>query len=428
MKRALYAISLLLSVPLGFLVTHHSVPRQPTTPRRVLYYVDPMHPTYTSDRPGTAPDCGMELEPVYAEEAENAMHTTSSEGKSDVVTIDSEIRQSLGIRVVSVEKTFGTRTLRVAGRVIADESLVYRVDAGVDGFIKETRDDTVGSHVRKNQRLAAIYSPEFVSAAGGYFSASQQAQTEGSGTGAQAQSGVRNWANRLRTLGMSDAQIDELTVTRKTPDNIYIVAPVTGVILARNIAPGMRFDRNMEFYRIADLSHVWIIADLFEGEDQYLHPGSLARITLRNQSRIFLARVANILPPIDPVNRAIAVRLECDNPHLVLRPDMLVNVDFVLPVPAGLSVPADAVIDSGLSQRVYVETTEGKFEPRQVEIGQRFGDREQVLKGLSEHDRVVGSSTFLIDSESRMKMLAREPQSRGLNRPVASVRSRVGAE
>src|SRR5436853_4526272 len=176
MKRALYAISLLLSVPLGFLVTHHSVPRQPTTPRRVLYYVDPMHPTYTSDRPGTAPDCGMELEPVYAEEAENAMHTTSSEGKSDVVTIDSEIRQSLGIRVVSVEKTFGTRTLRVAGRVIADESLVYRVDAGVDGFIKETRDDTVGSHVRKNQRLAAIYSPEFVSAAGGYVSASQQAQ------------------------------------------------------------------------------------------------------------------------------------------------------------------------------------------------------------------------------------------------------------
>jgi membrane fusion protein, copper/silver efflux system len=411
MRRAFYAISLLLSVPLGFVVLPHRLQQEPGTARRILYYVDPMHPSYTSDKPGIAPDCGMKLEPVYAEEPEKLNAATSLQTKPEAVTVDSNIQQSLGIRVITVEKTFGTRILRALGRVTADETRVHRVDAGVDGFVKETREDTVGSHVKKDQRLAVIYSPEFISAAGGYFSASQQAQTsvpDGGAAGAQAQLGVRNWANRLRTLGMSDAQIDELNVTRKAPDGIYIVSPTTGFVLTRNIAPGMRFDRNMEFYRIADLSHVWVIADLFGGEDQYLHPGSLARITLRNQRGVFSARVSGILPQVDPVNHAIAVRLECDNPGLVLRPDMFVNVDFVLPVPSGLSVPVDAVVDSGLSQRVYVETSEGRFEPRRVEIGERFGEREQVLEGLSEGERVVASGTFLVDSESRLKVLSSE--------------------
>lgn len=419
MRRAFYAISLLLGVPLGILVVPHRVERAPETPRRVLYYVDPMHPSYTSDKPGIAPDCGMKLEPVYAEEPKNAMAATSPQTKSEAVTIDSNVQQLVGIHLVPVEKSLGSRTLRVLGRVTADESLVYRVDAGVDGFVKETRDDTVGSHIMKDQRLAAIYSPEFISAAGGYFSASQQAQTsvpDGNATGAKAQVGVQNWANRLRTLGMSDAQIDELSVTRKSPDSIYIVSPVTGFVLARNISPGMRFDRNAEFYRIADLSHVWIIADLFQGEDQYLHPGTLARINLRNQRREFSARVSNILPQVNPVNRAIAVRLECDNSDLVLRPDMFVDVEFVLPAPSGLSVPVDAVVDSGLSQRVYVETSEGRFEPRQVEIGERFGEREQVLAGLSEGEKVVASGTFLVDSESRLRLLGGERQAAGQKR------------
>jgi membrane fusion protein, copper/silver efflux system len=411
-KKAYYVVSLLLILPLGFLVVRH-MQAEPRTAHRVLYYVDPMHPSYTSDRPGIAPDCGMKLEPVYADE--DAIATTSPRAELEGVSINPGIQQSMGIRVVSVEKTFGTRTLRVAGRVTADESRVYRIDAGVDGFVKETREDTIGSHVNKNQRLATIYSPEFISAAGGYFSASQQAQTtvpSENASGAQAQSGVQNWANRLRTLGMSDAQIDELAVTRKTPDSIYIVSPISGFVLVRNIAAGMRFDRNMEFYRIADLSRVWIIADVFNGEDQYLRSGSLARISLQNQRREFLARVSNILPPIDPVNRTIAVRLECENQGFVLRPDMFVNVDFVLPVPSGLSVPIDAVVDSGRSQRVYVEINKGTFEPRQVKIGEQFGERVQVLDGLSEGEKVVGSGTFLVDSETRLRLIGGERQAK----------------
>jgi Cu(I)/Ag(I) efflux system membrane fusion protein len=409
MRKAFYAISLLLAVALGFLFGRSHMPREPGAARRILYYVDPMHPSYKSDKPGIAPDCGMQLEPVYGEADAKAIIVTVAQTEPEIVSIDPYAQQLVGIRVATVEKTFGMRTLRIPGRVTADETRVYRVNAGVDGFVKETHEDTVGSHVKKDQRLAVIYSPEFISAAGGYFSASQQAQIgipKESAAGAQAQLGVQNWTNRLRNLGMSDAQIDELGVTRRTPDSIYVVSPVNGFILARNISPGLRFEKNMEFYRIADLSRVWIVADLFGGEDQYLHPGAVARVTLRNQNKSFSARVSDVLPQVDPFTRAIALRLEAGNKNLALRPDMLVNVDFVLPAPSGLNVPADAVLDSGFSQQVYVDRGGGMFAPRQVETGERFGDRVQILSGLAEGEKVVAAGTFLVDSESRLKSAA----------------------
>jgi membrane fusion protein, copper/silver efflux system len=408
-RKAFYASSLLLAVALGFLFGRSHMQREPSATRRILYYVDPMHPSYKSDKPGIAPDCGMQLEPVYAEVDAKGIIATVAQTEPEVVSIDSYAQQLVGIRVATVEKTFGMRTLRIPGRVTADETRVYRVNAGVDGFVKETREDTVGSHVKKDQWLAVIYSPEFISAAGGYFSASQQAQIgipKESAAGGQAQLGVQNWTNRLRNLGMSDAQIDELGVTRRTPDSVYIVSPVSGFILARNISPGLRFEKNMEFYRIADLSRVWIVADLFGGEDQYIHPGAVARVSLRNQNKSFSARVSDVLPQVDPSTRAITVRLEAGNKNLALRPGMLVNVDFVLPAPSGLSVPADAVLDSGFSQQVYVDRGGGRFAPRQVETGERFGDRVQILSGLAEGEKVVAAGTFLVDSESRLKSTA----------------------
>ena len=406
MRKAFYAISLLLAVALGFLFGRSHMPREPGAARRILYYVDPMHPSYKSDKPGIAPDCGMQLEPVYAEAHAKAIIATAAQTEPEVVSIDTHAQQLVGIRVATVEKTFGTRTLRIPGRVTADETRVYRVNAGVDGFVKETREDTVGSHVKKDQRLAVIYSPEFISAAGGYFSASQQAQTgtpKENAAGAQAQLGVQNWANRLRHLGMSDAQIDELNVTRRTPDSIYVVSPVSGFILARNISSGLRFERNMEFYRIADLRHVWIVADLFESEVQHFHPGAVARITLPNLRKSFSARISDILPQVDPVTRAVKLRLEVDNRDLALRPETFVDVDLTVATPPGLSVPADAVLDSGLSKRVFVDRGNGIFEPRQVETGEPFGDRVQILRGLAEGEKVIASGTFLVDSESRLR-------------------------
>jgi membrane fusion protein, copper/silver efflux system len=227
----------------------------------------------------------------------------------------------------------------------------------------------------------------------------------------------------LRTLGISDAQIKELDLTRRIPEDIYVVSPINGFVLARNISAGQRFEKRMEFYRIADLSHVWIVADLFGSQAQYFHPGALARITLPDQKRSVSARVSNTLPEIDPTTRTLKIRLEAENGDFALLPDMFVHVDLTVQVPSGLSVPADAVLDFGFSKRVFVDRGDGIFEPRQVDTGERFGGRVQILRGLAEGEKVVDSGTFLVDSESRLRMA-----SESAHQPAAKPASNDGPE
>jgi Cu(I)/Ag(I) efflux system membrane fusion protein len=282
---------------------------------------------------------------------------------------------------------------------------VYRINAGVDGFVRETLEDAVGSRVKKDQHLATIYSPEFLSAIGGYLSLSEPKShaSRSIPAGTENLTATQNWTNRLRTLGISDAQIQELDETRNAPEYIYVVSPVDGFIVSRNISAGERFESRMEFYRIADLSRVWIIADLFENESQGFDPRAAARITLPDQQTSFSARVSQILPEVDPGTRTLKIRFEAENRNLALRPGMFVDVDLSIQIPSGLSVPAAAVLDSGLSKHVFVERNDGTFEARQVDTGKQFGDRVQILAGLAEGDHVVASGTFLLDSESRMR-------------------------
>jgi RND family efflux transporter MFP subunit len=222
---------------------------------------------------------------------------------------------------------------------------------------------------------------------------------------------------------MSEAQINDIGISRKAPEGIYIVSPQNGFIVSRNISPGFRFERNMEFYRIADLSHVWILADLFGSEAQYFHPGGVARVTLRDQKRSFSTRVSDILPQVDSSTGTLKLRLDADNERFALRPDMFVDVDLSVATPPGLSVPADAVIDSGMSKRVFVDRGNGIFEPRQVVTGERSGDRVQILTGLSEGEKVVASGTFLVDSESRLRFAAESA-----HRPAPTQGSKDGSE
>src|SRR5712692_5400437 len=368
MRNALYGILVLSAIVAGFVLgQHRSGVLASGTSRRVLYYVDPMHPAYKSDRPGIAPDCGMQLEPVYADEgvrvADSGAPTQSIPG---AVHIDSERQQLIGIRVAAVEKTVRTRTVRVPGRVTADETRVYRVNVGVDGFVRETHEDALGSQVKKDQRLAIIYSPEFLSSIGGYVSALEH-PPGGATAGNQGLAGIQSWADRLRSLGMSDTQVKEIDLTRTIPQDIYVLSPADGFIVSRNIS-------------------------------------AVARITLPNLERSFSARVSNILPQIDPSSRTLKLRLEADNRDFALRPDMFVDVDLAVATPPGLSVPADAVLDSGLSRRVFVVRGNGIFEPRQVDTGEPYGDRVQILKGLAVGEKVVASGTFLLDSESRLRL------------------------
>jgi len=221
-------------------------------------------------------------------------------------------------------------------------------------------------------------------------------------TGAQMQAAEEN----LEFLGMGPTQLKEVARTRKIARNIELRSPVAGVVLVRNAFPGLRFERGTELFRVADLSHVWILADVFENEAQHFRPGTVARLILPRSRAMYEAKVTGSVPQFGPSSRTLKVRLETDNPGFALRLDTFVDVELPVKLPPGLSIPADAVIDSGLHKRVYVDRGNGFFEPREIEIGWREGDRVQVVKGLMPGERIVVSGTFLVDSESRMKAAA----------------------
>jgi RND family efflux transporter MFP subunit len=166
----------------------------------------------------------------------------------------------------------------------------------------------------------------------------------------------------------------------------------------------MRFERQAELYTVADLSRVWIIAEVFGRDAQAFRPGTTARVTQPETGESFRATVSNVLPEVDPVTRTLRLRLEADNPGFKLRPNMFVSVELPISLPSGLSVPVDAVLDSGLSKRVFVQVSEGHFESRPIETGWQLGDRVQIVKGLQAGDLVVSSGTFLVDSESRLQL------------------------
>jgi len=364
-----------------------------------------MHPAYRSDKPGVAPDCGMTLVPVYAEDVGKSSLNASTL-KTGRVRINPANRQLFSIQLATVEKSAGHGFVKVFARVAADETRIYHVNLGTDGYVKETRDDAVGSYVKKDQHLAVVYSPDFLSLAGGYLSANERSpagSAKDSSSSLQGAATSQARADRLRNLGMSESQIDELGTTHKIPEDVYVVAPTNGFIISRNISPDQRFERHNELYTIVDLSHVWVIAEIFGEDTRTFRPGTVARIVVPDTAEVFSARVSNALPQIDPVSRSLKVRLDVDNPRFALRPDMYVTVELPVALPPGLSVPRDAVVDSGLLKHVFVKTEGDTFEARTVETGWQLNDRVQIVKGLQEGDRVVSEGTFLIDSESRLQ-------------------------
>ena len=407
MKKAWYLVPVVGALGVGFGLGHFN--RRPAVAsaavHRVLYYVDPMHPAYHSDKPGKAPDCGMDLVPVYADTVGKSL--AASDG-SDSLSIDPATQKIYGIQLAAVENAAGTRNLRAFGKVTADETRIYKITVGADGYVKSTENDAVGNHVKKDQHLAVIYSPDFLPVEGGFLSANERTPGGAKETAATAQNAASAAAraDRLRNLGMSDVQIEEMTSTRKIPEDVYIVAPTDGFILTRNISPGQRFEREKEMYTVADLSRVWVMAQVFGKDAEKFHPGTVAKVTLPDTGETFSATVSDVLPEVDSTTRALKVRLVANNPGFKLRPDMFVNVDLPVSVPPGLSVPADAIVDSGLAKQVFVQTSPGHFEKRDVEIGWRFEDRVQIVKGLRAGEMVVSAGTFLVDSESRLQAAA----------------------
>jgi membrane fusion protein, copper/silver efflux system len=379
--------------------------------RRVLYYQDPMHPAYKSDKPGVAPDCGMQLEPVYAGEGGAGSQGARERMPPGAVEISPERQQLIGVRVAEVTTSLASKTVRVVGRVALDETRIVNVSAAVDGWVRQTAPVAVGDLVGKDQVLGTFYNREFLTAQQTYLYAlntMDRFKKEGENadqlklTSAQVRAAEEN----LEYLGMGEAQMREVARTRQIARNIDLRSPVDGVVLARNLSPELRFDRGTQLFSVGDLRHVWVLADLFGNEARFVRPGQAARVTIPGQGVSLPAKFSEALPRFDASTRALRARLELDNPRYQLRPDMFVDVQLDVTLGPGIILPADAIVDTGLRKTVFVDRGNGFFEPREVEAGARLGDRVQIAKGLQPGDRIVVSGNFLIDSESRMKLAA----------------------
>jgi Cu(I)/Ag(I) efflux system membrane fusion protein len=380
-------------------------------PRKILYYVDPMHPWYKADKPGIAPDCGMKLEPVYAG---GGGRTTapSAPPPADAVHVTPDQQHLIGVRYGEAEWSAEAETIHAVGRVVPDETRITRVQARTDGWITEVSTDFTGKFVTKGQPLLSLYSPELFAAQQEYLLA-LKARTVMRHSSMQ-ESMANNDAlaeaakQRLLLLNLTEVQLFGVEQTQKPVQSVVLYAPATGYVTTRNAFPGQRVTAETELYTLVDLSGVWVMADVFEADAPRVRLGQSAHVSVPGNRDSTFARVMYIQPQIDPVTRTLKVRLELANPKMQLRPDMWVDAVIKLATARRLSVPAGAVLDAGTSKTVFLDRGNGYFEPRMVETGDRYsdasGDRVEILKGLKAGERIVTSGTFLLNSESQMKL------------------------
>ncbi|MBP7148889.1 MAG: efflux RND transporter periplasmic adaptor subunit [Acidobacteria bacterium] len=374
--------------------------------RKPLYYVDPMHPSYRSEKPGTAPDCGMDLVPVFEDAGGGSQARPPAAGS---FSVDPQTLQLIGVQVDSVRRGADSRVARTTGRIEVDGDRLYRLMAGADGWVESVQNNPVGTLVKKDELLATLYSREFRNAQQAFLGSLAsldrlKAVHDQGDASAGSDAALKVNEEQLRALGMGDYQLRELRRDRRITSDISVNSPIDGIVLNRAIAPGQRFEVGTELYQIADLGTVWITADILGLDPAIFRPGGRVRVVVRDRPATVTATVGNAPPFFDPEARTLKVRLSAANPGLVLRPGMFVTLEVPVPGRPALTVPADALLDSGLSERVYVERAAGQFEPREVTTGWRDGDRVEILDGLREGERIAVAGTFLLDSESRLRM------------------------
>jgi RND family efflux transporter MFP subunit len=384
--------------------------------RKVLYYVDPMHPAYKSDKPGIAPDCGMTLEPVYAKEPgpidmRGGDAELGGSAPPGAIKISPERQQLIGVKFATAQFDDSARSIRTVGKVTYDETRVAHVHPRIEGWIEKVFVNFTGDLVEKGEPMLTIYSPEMLASQQELLLAARARDLMASNplaTAAQHGESLFEAAKRrLELWDLSPDQIQQVLTSGQPIRSITLHAPSGGFVLERKAFPNEKVTADTDLYTIADLSRVWIMADVFESDITGVRVGDAAHVAFPYQGMPSIAAKVNyIQPQVDPMTRTIKVRLDAANAKLSLKPEMFVNVEFGVPGPKRLTVPAEAVLDTGDRQTVFVDLGNGYLQPRQVEVGERLNDRIVIAKGLAEGERVVASGTFLIDSESQLKAAA----------------------
>ena len=367
--------------------------------RAVAYWRAPMDPTYTSDTPGVSP-MGMDLVPVYEDELSN-------EG---TVTIDPVTVQNIGVKTATVERRVLNRSVRTSGRVDYDETRITDVNTKIAGWVEQLFVDYTGQMVRKGEPLLEIYSPELVAAQEEYLTAVDHSNRLRAGAADSRLSGAADLLSaslqRLRYWDITDQQIDDLRQQGTARRTMTVHSPQEGTVVHKAVFDGQHIEPGQHLYRIAELSQVWVYADIYEYELPWVREGQQAEVELSYlRGKTFKGQVTSVYPFLESKTRTVKVRMSFPNPELDLKPEMYANVTIRSPVSQErvVVVPVQAVIHSGSRYVAVVSLGKGRFQPRDIRIGVEANGYYEVLEGLREGDRIVTSSQFLIDSESNLK-------------------------
>ena len=392
---------------------------------KIMYHC-PMHPTYISDKPGDCPICGMKLVPMEPATSPDphAGHKSMATGATAdqtaaaeptvsgyaPVTIPQDRLQSMGITFAEARRMELDQSFRTFGKVTYDETRIHHVHTKLEGYIEALHADFVGQFVTKGQPLYSIYSPELYATQNEYLLAlrgREQMPPLGQDDAFPAAGNIDLVAaarQRLALWDIGDNDIRELERTRKPIRALTIFSPVSGYVMQKTAFQGLKIMPGDNLYDIVDLSTVWVQADIYEVNLQFIKLGQPASMSLSYQpGKTWRGRVTFINPTLDPATRTVKARLEFANPGNELKPDMYADVVIGGARGSGIAVPESAVIATGERNIVFVSKGNGVFEPREVVLGIRVRNLYEIKQGVSEGESVVTGANFLLDSESKLK-------------------------
>ena len=370
-----------------------------TGEKKIAYYKDPMHPWFTSDKPGKAPDCGMDLVPVYEGE---------SNGKG--IKIDPVVVQNIGVKVEDVIKRKLNKTIRAVGKVDYDERRVYSVNSKIMGWVEKLHVDYTGKLIHKGEPLMELYSPELVSTQEEYLQALRYQKKLQESSLEEARKGsdelIQSARRRLQYWDIPETEIKALEERGAPNKTMTIYSPVDGVVIEKMVQRGQNIMGGMELYKIADLSTVWVLADVYQYELPWVKVGGQVEIELSYLAgKSFRGVITYIYPYLNMETKTAKVRVEVPNTqNFELKPDMYATVKITSPISVyAVAVPDEAIIRSGERNVVVMSLGGGYFDPREVKLGATAEGYVQILDGIKEGEKIVVSSQFLIDSESNLK-------------------------
>jgi len=336
------------------------------------------------------------------EKAPTHQHTTGDSQPSGVpghatISIAPDRQQLIGVRIGTVARDKLQMSIRAVGVVEPDQQRLARIHTRISGWVTKLYVDFVGQRVTKGQPLLEIYSPELVGSQEAYLIARERPQL----------GGVDASRQRLVLAGVASEEIAEIDRTGKARETLLLRAPIEGSVLERNVFEGSYVDPAAQLYQLADLSVVWVQAKIYEFELPHIEVGQIVEVSIQAEpNRTFPGKIAFVEPVVQEATRTVRVRVEIANPQELLKPGMYADLKIEHQMGEGLLIPESAVLRTGERNICFRSLPEGRFEPVEVKLGSRFGDRFQIVAGLNEGDPIAISAAFLIDSESRLKSTA----------------------